>query len=114
VGDRVGWPLIRACGGNVRTALRRDLAAAMKAQDVVSVSALRSALAAIENAEAVDVATDPPKTTPHWCFARSVAGLGNGQVPLRVTGDLEVERLVRPEVEERQEAARALEEVPVP
>jgi hypothetical protein len=86
----------------------------MKAQDLVSVSALRSTQAAIENAEAVDLATDPPKTTSHWCFVGSVAGLGNRQVPRRVTSYLEVKRLVRPEVEERQEATRALEKVPVP
>jgi hypothetical protein len=34
--------------------LRRDLTAALKERDPVAVAALRSAIAAIENAEAVD------------------------------------------------------------
>jgi uncharacterized protein YqeY len=39
----------------MRTTMRRDLTAALKARDRVAVSALRSALAAIDNAEAVPV-----------------------------------------------------------
>lgn len=38
----------------VRTALRRDLLAAMKIRDTAHVAALRTAIAAIDNAESVD------------------------------------------------------------
>ena len=95
--------------GSVRTVLRRDLAAAMKARDSVSVSALRSALAAIENAEAVDMTTNPPPATENSHIAGSVSGLGNAEVERRVLGDGEAERLVRDEAEERQSVARDLE-----
>src|SRR5215468_9855921 len=49
-------------GGGVRSRLQAALRTAMKAQDTVAVSALRSALAAIANAEAIPVpgAAVPP------------------------------------------------------
>ena len=40
--------------------MRRDLTAAMKARDKPAIAALRSTLAAIDNAEAVDAAQVPP------------------------------------------------------
>jgi uncharacterized protein YqeY len=43
----------------VRTLLRRDLLVAMTARDSIAVAALRSALAAIENAEAVEAIPSP-------------------------------------------------------
>ena len=92
----------------VRAALRRDLAAAIKVRDSVSVSALRSALGAIENAETVDGATPPP-ATQHSDFAGSVAGLGKAEVDRQVLGDGEVELLVREEVQERQLVALDLD-----
>jgi uncharacterized protein len=49
---------------DIRTRLRRALPAAMKARDRTTVAALRSALAAIDNAEAVEVNTPPPATRP--------------------------------------------------
>jgi hypothetical protein len=48
--------------GDIRTRMRRALTAAIKARDRSAVTALRSALAAIDNAEAVDPATTPPAT----------------------------------------------------
>ena len=95
--------------GPVLTALRRDLAAAMKAQDSVSVSALRSALAAIANAEAVDASAESLRPTESSHFAGSVSGLGNAEVQRRVLGEGEMERLVGAEAEERQSVARDLE-----
>ena len=89
--------------------MRRDLALAMKAQDSTSVSALRSALAAIENAAAVDLAGTPPPVTRSPHFAGSVAGLGNAETERRVLDDAEVEQLVREEARERQSVARDLD-----
>lgn len=52
----------------------------MKARDAVAVSALRSALAAIDNAEAVDAAQAPPPTVVDSDIACSVGGLLAGEV----------------------------------
>jgi len=93
----------------VRKVLRRDLAAAMKARDKPSVSALRSALAAIENAEAVDVSAAPLPAPPDPHIAGSVAGLGTAEVERRALGDCEAEQLVREEAEERVGVALDLE-----
>jgi uncharacterized protein YqeY len=81
----------------------------MKARDTVSVSALRSALAAIENAEAVDATAHPPGTTESSHFAGSVAGLGHAEVERRGLSEPEVEQIVRTEADERQSAAREVE-----
>jgi uncharacterized protein YqeY len=81
----------------------------MKAQDSISVSALRSALAAIENAEAVDMPANSSPATNNSHFAGSVSGLGNADVERRVLGEGEQERLVRAEAEERQSVALDLE-----
>ncbi|AQA04708.1 hypothetical protein BVC93_22355 [Mycobacterium sp. MS1601] len=49
----------------VRAALRADLVGAMKARDAVHVAAVRTAIAAIDNAESVDIegitATEVPR-----------------------------------------------------
>jgi hypothetical protein len=59
----------------LRDALRRDLTRAMKAREPDAVSALRTAIAAIDNAEAVPpVDDDPVGTSGHIAGAR--AGLG--------------------------------------
>ena len=72
----------------------------MKARDQAAVSALRSALAAIDNAEAADAAqaSTGPGTAE---FAGSVAGLGAGEVPRRVVTDADAVAIVRAEVAER-------------
>lgn len=104
----------------MRTRLRVALTDAMKARDRVAVAALRSALSAIENAEAIDASdaptaveqpagtTDPPADTDgagHPGFAGSVAGLRAAEVERRVLTDAEVERIVRAEATDRLAAA---------
>lgn len=60
---------------HLRDALRRDLTSAMKAREPDAVAALRSAIAAIDNAEAVPAADkDPVTTSGHIAGAK--AGLG--------------------------------------
>ncbi len=86
--------------------MRRDLATAIKARDAVAVSALRSVLAAIANAEAVaphDSERRPPSAHP--TIAGSVAGLMAGEVPRRLLTDAAVLQIVRAEVEDRLAAA---------
>lgn len=62
----------------MRTTLREDLTSAIKAKDRVAITALRSALAAIENAEAPDQAGPSPTESAH--VAGSVAGGGATEV----------------------------------
>jgi uncharacterized protein YqeY len=94
----------------MRADLRRDLTIAIRQRDAVAVSALRTALAAIENAEAVhptgaDVA---PRTGPSP-VAGSVLGLGAGDVPRRDLTDEDVRRIVRGERAELLAAASVYE-----
>jgi uncharacterized protein YqeY len=87
----------------VHADLRRALTVAIKARDAVAISALRSALAAIENATAVDAEpASPPTTGP---IARAVSGLGAGEVERRQLTEADVRALVRAEVEQRIAAA---------
>lgn len=88
----------------VRQRLRAALPAAMKSRDQAAVAALRSALAAIDNAEAADAA--PAPTGPGTAdFAGTVAGLGAGEVPRRVVTESDAVAVVRAEIAERLAAA---------
>ena len=90
----------------VRDLLQRALREAMKARDMVAVSALRSALSAIDNAGAVPAGPAPVTgaTSPH--FAGAVAGIGAAETERRSLSDQQASAIVRAEVAERQAAAR--------
>ena len=96
--------------GGLRDRLRDGLPAAIKARDGVAVAALRSALAAIENAEAV---TPPPAGSPaeatHSQLAGTVVGVGAAEAERRALSEAEVEEIARAEVDERRAAADAYE-----
>ncbi|GIF04453.1 GatB/YqeY domain-containing protein [Actinoplanes siamensis] len=81
----------------LRDRLQAALLPAMKARDKAAVSALRSALAAIENAAAV--------TPRDAAFGLPATGLGVTEVPRREQDDAEIERIVRAEIDERRAAA---------
>ncbi len=85
--------------------LRRGLAAAMKRRDAVAVAALRSALAAIDNAETTDVSRAPRPGQGHAPVASTVAGLGAGEVERRQLTEVDLEDIVRRGVRERLAAA---------
>lgn len=90
--------------------LRSSLTDAMKARRAEHVSALRQALAAIDNAEAADASLAPAVEPGH--FAGGVAGLGAGDVARRQLSPQQVEAIIRAELDERRAAAaqyRALE-----
>jgi len=78
--------------------LRAALTAAMKASDSTAIAALRSALSAIGNAEAVDGAPVHSGDSP---FAGAVSGLGAGDVPRRQLTEHDVAAVVLAEVDER-------------
>ena len=89
--------------------LHAGLRAALRSRDMVAAAALRSALAAIANAEAV--ATDSPAVAPASSehVAGAVAGLGAGEAKRRVLTDAEVGQIVDAEIAERMAAALVYE-----
>jgi uncharacterized protein len=89
---------------DLRTPLRRQLSAAVREHHRPAVSALRSALAALDNAEAVRPGEDfQPEVSQH--IAGGVAGVGAAEVERRVL-DVESQRaLVRAEIESSLVAA---------
>jgi uncharacterized protein len=91
--------------GSLRERLRGALPRAMKARDAVAVAALRSTLAAIDNAEAVDPARAPAPGAGQVEVAGAVVGLGAGEVERRSLTEAQMEEIVRTEVADRRAAA---------
>jgi uncharacterized protein len=77
----------------------------MKARDRTASTALRSALAAIDNAEAVDldVFSDDRLGSEHVTGA--VSGLGAAERPRREVGDEEIVAIIRDELGQHLDAA---------
>jgi uncharacterized protein len=93
----------------IRMRLREGLSQALKSRDKIAISALRSALGAIGNAEAVDApAASPAVSSPH--VAGAVAGPGAGEAQRRPLNGGQVEEIVRAEISERHCAAREYEQ----
>lgn len=89
-----------------RETLRDALLAARKERDATRVSALRSALSAIDNAETPDtVDVDAPKSE---AIAGGVVGLGAAEVARRELSDAQIRDLLRAEVDERLAAAEQI------
>jgi uncharacterized protein len=82
--------------------LRAALPAAIRSRDTSAVSALRSALAAIENAAAVPPSGGADGRTE---TGLPTVGLGATEVARREQDSAEVERIVRAEIADRQAAA---------
>jgi uncharacterized protein YqeY len=94
---------------DLRARLRRRLSGALRDQDRPAVSALRSALAALDNAEAVQPAEGfRPEASEH--FAGGVAGLGAAEVERRVLDAESQRRIVKAEIEARLTAAATYEQ----
>jgi uncharacterized protein YqeY len=91
----------------IRDRLHQALREAMRARDKVAASALRSALAALDNAGAVPPGPVPAAAGPH--FAGAVAGLGAAEAPRRGLAAGEAEQIVRAEIAEREAAAAGYE-----
>ena len=93
--------------------LRAALRAAMKERDAVAMSALRSALAAIDNAEAVPVSRQRPAAPPSEAapsenvpIAGGVAGLGGAEVARCAVTEEEAAAIAVAEAADRRAAAR--------
>lgn len=89
----------------MRETLRAGLTAAIKARDRTAIAALRSALAAIDNAGAVpqEPSSGTVPGTEH--VAGSAIGVGTSEVAPRHLGDAELRSIVEQEVYERLAAA---------
>lgn len=77
----------------------------MKRRDTVAVAALRSALAEIANAEAVDPTTRPLPVTSSEHVAGAADGLGAAEVERRALGEAEMVAIVAADAAERERAA---------
>jgi uncharacterized protein YqeY len=95
----------------VRTELRRDLTIAIRARDRIRMSALRSALAAIENAEAVDTPDPPRPPGGDGNVGGSTPGLGAGEGDRKVLSAIDEQELLRHEVQERRASAAHYEQL---
>ena len=100
-----------------RARLREALLAARKDRDAPRVSALRSALSAIDNAGAVPTATlgsaTPVNMNPDapasGTIAGGVVGLGAAEVARRELSDAQIRQLVQGEIDERLAAAGGID-----
>lgn len=96
-------------GTPIRDRLRDALTEALKARDRDTANVMRSALAAIGNAEAVDVpGVDVPGATA-GAIENSPLGLAAGDVVRRELTEEQVRGIVRDEIAAREAAARTYE-----
>ncbi|MFI6168233.1 hypothetical protein ACIBCN_15735 [Nocardia sp. NPDC051052] len=84
----------------LRGRLRAALSVAMKARDRQAITALRSTLGAIDNAEAVDVGDHQAGS-----LESSAVGLGVAEVARRELTEGDIEQIVRAEIAERHTVA---------
>jgi uncharacterized protein YqeY len=85
--------------------MRAGLTVAMKARDMATVRAIRSALGAIDNAEAVDASVGVESFDPDSTIAGAVAGAGSTEVRRRTLDDTEISALLQAEIDDRLAAA---------
>jgi uncharacterized protein YqeY len=102
--------------GSLEARLRRALTAALRARDLTAAAALRSALGAIGNAEAVPAPAAGPAAPgapaagdgPH--IAGAVAGLAAGEAERLRLSPAQVQAIVQAEIDERLAAAAQYEQ----
>jgi uncharacterized protein YqeY len=85
--------------------LRAALPAAMKARDAAAVAAIRSALGAVGNAQATELAPTGPMTSTSVHMAGSAVGVGATEAERRELTENDIEQIVSAEVTERRAAA---------
>jgi uncharacterized protein YqeY len=90
----------------LRQRLRAALRQAIGRRDWVAMAALRSALAAIDNAEAPDATLARMPIAGHATLAGTVAGLGAAEVERRTLSTAQVEQLIQAEINDREAAAQ--------
>lgn len=88
---------------DVRRRMRADLTIAIKARDRMAISALRSAIGALDNAEAIDVAD--ALLSNESPIAGATSGLGSTEATRRALTDDDIARVIATEVGDRHTAA---------
>ena len=83
----------------------------MRARDKVALAVLRSTLAAIENAEAVELSAIP---VGGLAIEQTPVGAGATEASRRELTEADVERIVRAELAEREAAAQAYDQAGQP
>jgi uncharacterized protein len=89
--------------------LQAALRVALKQRDTAAISALRSALAAIGNSEALPIPATQSGGGSQY-VAGSIAGLGAAEASRRVLTDAEIADIVSTEISERRAAAARYEQ----
>jgi hypothetical protein len=92
----------------LRIALRDRLTAAMRLRDRQTAGAMRSVLAALENAEALPVTPHETMVTTSEHVAGGAVGLGVGEVPRRLLSPLDESAVVQREIAELRSASSTL------
>jgi hypothetical protein len=92
----------------LRVALRHRLTAAMRVRDRQTTGALRSVLAALENAEALPVNVHETTVATSEHVAGGAVGLGAGEAPRRLLSADDERALVEREVAELRSASSTL------
>ena len=83
----------------------------MNARDGVAITVLRTTLAAIDNAEAVDASPREPRGTGSHHVAGTSVGVGSSDVTRRVLSDADIGAIIREEFDERRQAATEYEKL---
>jgi uncharacterized protein len=89
--------------------LQTALIQALSSRDVVAAAALRSALSAIANAEAVPPADASSRRTSSEHVAGAVAGLGATEAPRHELAEADIAAIVTTEITDRRSAAAEYE-----
>jgi hypothetical protein len=92
----------------LRTRLRGDLRAAMKAQRRDEMAALRTLIAAIDNAESVEGSPAAPPSSNER-IAGAVHGLGATDAAPRILSERDLQRIIEAELWERDAQAERLD-----
>jgi uncharacterized protein len=94
---------------DLRSRLRRQLSTAVRDRDRIAVNALRDAIAALDNAEAVEPGQDvPAQVSEH--VAGGVVGLGAAEVERRILDPESQRSILSAEIEARLADATTYEE----
>lgn len=95
-------------GDGVRKRLRESLTAALKAKDAAGVAAMRSALSAIANAEAV---AEPSTPVRGHVIAKARLGVGAAEAARRDLSEGDAIAVIHAEIDERLDAAAKYEQL---
>ena len=84
----------------LRTTLRNDLVAALTSRQSDAVAALRTAIAALDNAEAVPAHSDAGSPASQQ-IAGSQTGVGSTEAPRRVLSERDMRAILQAEIDDR-------------